>query len=37
MAVQEDYAYSKDMIIRDKSNLDEDLNLAMASLKKAKN
>ena len=35
MAVTEDNTNSKALIIRDKSNLDEDLNLAKISLKKS--
>ena len=34
MATTEDKSDSKGVIIRDKRNLDEDLNLAMISLKK---
>ena len=37
MAATEDKSDSKGLIIRDKSNLDEDLNLAKISLKKVKN
>ena len=35
MAAKEDNTNSKGLVIRDKSNLDEDSNLAMISLKKS--
>jgi len=35
MAATEDNTNSKGLVIRDKNNMDEDLNLAMISLKKS--